>query len=193
MREAAIDNDFVLHLAEINWQPEELYNKVKIYFSGMDLNPMMHELVYSHELDCGTDNDKVSRALEFFRLDVIKIKKIKSFLETDVKKKYYEVVFKEIYRDFRGDIPEGLNNIFIDWKSHASLGETHTIAMCFVIGCDVFLSDDGDSKKLARILESKKAFTINVYTRSEAMEKLKKDFSKLGKHDRRALKHRHTH
>lgn len=189
MKEAAIDNDFVMHLAEIDWTLKELDEKVRLYFFGMEVCPIMHELVYTHEMEGGADFKDKTRALSFFQENIIQIKEMNSFLETDAKKQYYEIVFKEIYRDFKGILPEGIKDILKDWKSRASLGETHTVTMCFVLGCDVFLSDDDDSKELAKILKSKQAFSIRVYTRGEAMEALKKDFSKLNKHDRRALKH----
>ncbi len=189
MKEAAIDNDFVMHLAEINWTMKELNEKVGVFFSSMDICPIMHELVYTNEMQGGADFKDKTKAMSFFQNNIINEKKMNSFLETNAKKKYYEMVFKEIYRDLKGNLPAGIKNIFVDWVAHSSLGETHTVAMCCVLECDIFLSDDGDSKQLATILENKKAFSINVYNRSDAMKELVKDYSKLNKHDRRTLKH----
>jgi len=189
MKEVAIDNDFVMHLAEIDWLQEELNDKVRILFLDIKVIPIMHELVYINELENGADCNNKTRALSFFSHGIMRKKEMSSFLDTNAKKKFYEIVLKEIYRDFKGDFPKGINDVFKDWRAQTSLGETHTVAMCFIIGCDLFLSDDDDSKKLARILENKRAFKVNVYKREEVIDNFKAELKDLNKHDRRTIKH----
>ncbi len=44
--EAAIDNDFVMHLAEIdNWDRTELEDRIKVIMSELSVIAVMHELV----------------------------------------------------------------------------------------------------------------------------------------------------
>lgn len=166
--EAAIDNDFVMHLAEIdNWKQSELENVINTVFSETQVFPIMHELVYKHELDGGAESKYKSVALDFFAHGVMNIKRIDEFLDTEDKKIYYGYVFKEIYNDLKGCVPIDITDVLQEWKSSSSFGETHTAAMCVIIGCGIFLSDDNDSKELQGILKDKLAFDMKVYNRDE--------------------------
>lgn len=191
-KEAAVDNDFVTHLSEIdNWEQKKLMETVKLLFDELNISPVMHELVYTNELNVLSDSSNIKKALLFFENGIIKQKKIYDFLDTESKRKYYEMVFKEVYRDFKGNLPDSIKDIFKDWKKRASLGETHTVVMCFMINCDIFLSDDSGSETLAKILRSKKAFDVKVYNREKACERLKEIGSTaINKTDRRVLKHK---
>ena len=181
-----------MHLAEIdNWTQEKLASTTKLMFDELKVKPVMHELVYEKELKTGASVSSTMDPFLFFDRGIITQKEIKDIADSASKKKYYETVFKEIYRDFKGDLPDCIRNIFTDWVAHASLGETHTVVMCFVVGCDIFLSDDGDAKALAKIIHKKKAFDIEVHNREGVLEKIKAMGSTaINKSDRRVLKHK---
>lgn len=188
--EAAIDNDFAMQLADIDWEQDFLEKTMKIFFSELDVMPIMHELVYIHELEGGADTGCKNVAIDFFQKEIISLRELSSFLDTNQKKIYYEIVLKELYYDFMGEFPSEIKNVFNDWKAHASLGETHTAAMCFFIGCSIFLSDDKDSKQLGEVLKKKKAFDLNVYNRDEACKKLVEKGTTLNKNLRKVIKHK---
>lgn len=189
--EAAIDNDFVMHLAEIdNWDQTELEDKIKVIMSELDVIAVMHELVYKYELEGGADSRYKEVALNFFRHGVLNINNIEDFLETEEKKQYYEIVLKELYYDFVGDFPCEISDVLKDWKAKASLGEVHTVTMCFIIGCDIFLSDDDDSKTLERIIRRKRAFEMKVFNREDVCNRLKERGTSLKKDVRKVIKHK---
>ena len=81
-------------------------------------------------------------------------------------------MFEEIYRDFKGELPEGYD-ILDGWISNCSLGETHSVTMCFITGCSIFLSDDKGAVTLKDILMRKRAFNLDVYNRDAAIQRLK--------------------
>ena len=88
--EAAIDNDFIMHLAEIdNWSQDELEEKISIFFSELGVIPIMHELVYKHELKGGAETRNKEIALGFFKHNIVALKIINDFLDSEQKKKYY--------------------------------------------------------------------------------------------------------
>lgn len=190
-KEAAIDNDFVMHLAEIdNWSKEDHLNNVMTMFDELDVIPIMHELVYNKELCGGPDTTCKNNALSFFVNDIINVKYLSEIIDNQSKRQYYEIVFKEIYYDFKGNLPSNIKDIFKDWKNKASLGETHTVVMCFIMGCSIFLSDDDDSKKLSQVLKNKKSFKLDVYDRKKACDRIKElGAGVLNKKDRRILSH----
>lgn len=189
--EVAIDNDFVMHLSEIDWEQEYLEKTIKTFFEELKITPVMHELVYDFELVSGAETEYKTISLVFFNHGLMKKKLFAEYLTTPIKEKYYEMILKEIYRDFKGEFPPSIKDVFKDWKSHASLGETHSVTMCFMTQMDIFLSDDNDSKKLKNILETKKQFTLNVYNREAACTRLKEMGTTLNKDLRKVIKHKH--
>jgi hypothetical protein len=70
----------------------------------------------------------------------------------------------------------------------SSLGEVHSVALCVIRGCSIFLSDDGDSKQLKRIVEKYYLGNLNVYNRKELIESLSNP-QILSRHDRKAFSH----
>ena len=189
--EAAIDNDFVMHLAEIdNWSKEEHLNYVRLMFEELGVSPIMHELVYANELYGGPDTWVKTKALLFFENDNIKQKMLDSIADSQAKRNYYKMIFEEIYRDFRGELSPEIQDVFKDWKSNSSLGETHTVVMCFMLECGIFLSDDNDAKRMALIINRKRSFDLKVYNRREACERIMEIGSaQLNKETRRRLSH----
>ena len=179
----------VMHIAETKLKDNNLFNVVRTMFSEMNVVPIMHELVYRNELYGGADSNNRTIALKFFSNRIITQKMISDFLDSPSKRKYYVMVVKKLYYDFKGPLPQGVNDILNDWASNASLGETHTMAMCAMINCGVFLSDDKGSDKLAKVLKNRFAFDVQVLNREKAIRKLAQMETSIKKHDRNALKH----
>lgn len=191
-KEAVIDNDFIEHLLQTDWPDEDggIASLVKDFFQDLQLKPIMHELVYEYELmDVSTPQEIKDTAGDFFDTGVVVKKDICAFLPDCTAKRYYEKVFREIYHDFKGDVPIG--DILGEWKRKCSLGEVHSTTMCVILECDVFLSDDDDSCKLQRIVKEKFSFDIQVQNRRAACDAIRKRGEKtlLNKKKRRALAH----
>lgn len=186
---AAVDNDFVMHIAETEFKDRNLVDVVSTMFSDMNVEPIMHELVYKHELEGGADSRGKPIALNFFSEGIISQKLVADFLDSDSKKNYYKTVLKKLYYDFKGPLPSSISDILSDWVSSASLGETHTMAMCAMIKCGIFLSDDKGSRELAHILKRQYAFNVKTYNREEAIKYMTELGTSIKKHDRNALKH----
>lgn len=186
---AAVDNDFVMHIAETEIKDRNLDDVVSTMFSDLKVEPIMHELVYKYELEGGADSKGKTIALNFFSEGIISQKLMADFLDSESKKNYYKTVLKKIYYDFKGPLPSSISDILIDWASSASLGETHTMAMCAMINCGIFLSDDKGSSKLAHILKRQYAFDVKTYNREEAIKYMTELGTSIKKHDRNALKH----
>ncbi len=189
---AAVDNDFICHLAEIEWKNKDtnLSDIVEMLFQDMNVKPIMHEFVYKYELDDDGNIDRIRRqAKEFFDREIVSIKRNDDYLITKEQKIYYEYVFKEIYREFIGEVP--IRDIWNGWIKKASLGETHTVVMCSFVGCGIFLSDDKGSILLKQIIKDKFNFEICIYDRDKAVEMAKQSgHSKMNKGIRRALTHK---
>ncbi len=67
----------------------------------------------------------------------------------------------------------GKESVFTYWKRQSSLGEIHSISLCIITGCGVFLSDDNDSQYLANIIKNQFMQEISVYSRSDIADKMK--------------------
>lgn len=189
--DAAIDNDFMNHLAETKLDDDrQLKDIVRSLFLGMGVSPVMHELVYCNEFDDEGNNEKIRDIGRSFISDgIVSIKKKSDYIKSKLEDQYYSTVFEEIYRDFKGDLP--VNDIWKEWKKQASLGETHTVTMCVFIKCGIFLSDDNDSRQLREIIDQRFNFSIKVYNRSQAVDYVKEQGKNtLKKRERRALAHK---
>ena len=190
VKEVAIDNDFVNHLVEIDYEQDALEKLLLNYFGELSYLPIMHELVFQHEVINGADTNNKIRVIACFEKGIFDRKRLDTFLYTSDRRDYYISVFEELYRDFKGLLPMPKDSILNSWHSNCSFGEVHTISMCCLLECDVFLSDDSDSKRLATILEDKFAFSINVYNRSDTVEEIKRIGTSLNKFERKLIKHK---
>ena len=188
---AAIDNDFLVHLIETDiskagYKQEELYTHISGFLKEVSPEIIMHWMVYENELmDAGNNSQTRNFAKELFNEGVIgKYGWDKILLYGETGEKYYGYVLEELYKSWKGDtLP--VNDWKTEWKRKRSLGETHSIAMCVLIGCNVFLSDDKGSTTLANILncklsqsiqvcgldqDKKEGGTLKVYNRSESLK-----------------------
>lgn len=95
------------------------------------------------------------------------------------KKAYYMFLVPELYNALMGRrFPED-KDVFTFWIRQNSLGEIHSVSMCLVSECAIFLSDDGDSKALKNIVNQRAMGAIEVFNRNEIVKQYKKVVQKL--------------
>ncbi len=169
-RSAAIDNDFINHLAETRIEDDKLVCILGKLFSAVEMEAIMHPLVYDNELP--KNNQRVMRLFQDEVVHRVDFSDITG--DIDAKKQYYAFLVKNFYFELLGEeFPESDERIPYHWKARSSLGEIHTCAMCLLCGCLIFLSDDRDSRELARIIEQKNMCSIKVYNRKALIKDYK--------------------
>ena len=184
---AVIDNDFTGHLAEAHLTDEILAERLNTIFSELGLSIVMHPLVYEHELL----KDAPRIAMLFDRNILNKAEFVDIHQNDPGKKAYYTFLMTNLYRDLRGEaLPLSGEKIFTGWKKGASLGEVHSVVMCLICGCGIFLSDDGDSKVLQNLIKDKALGNVNVYNRRELVDvHLEQGKTKIPRKERQSLAH----
>ena len=189
---AAVDTDFILHLVETEGI-SDINAAVSLLFEELNIIPLMHELVYDNELNCHGSTLGVSqvKALELFSLGLIHVKPLNDIIRAPGAEAYYKILFEEIYYKFSGSTLPSID-LFSEWVTTSSLGEVHSVVMCFFIGCGIFLSDDRKARSLKTYLINGTAgFEISIYSRQMACERAKEiGTGKLSRNLRRALSHR---
>lgn len=168
LTKAAVDTDFINHLVE-----SRTTGKISDYLikalEDLKLSAIIHPLIYKYEID-----KSKSEIIELFEKKAInKIEFEDIFFNTGAKE-YYVFLFKELLFEVLGDSIISTyteNEILNKWKYKSNYGEVHTISMSLIIGCAIFLSDDGDSKYLKKIIEDKGFGKIEVYNRKEFFDK----------------------
>ena len=147
---ACVDTDFLIHVSETKCTPEETLKYLVIAFQKFERIGIAHPLVYENEMP--KDHAVVA---EIFRAGIIQIIQWGDIFggdEGEERKQYYEYLVPQIFRKLTGlDFP--VRDIFNDWKRQCSLGEVHSISLCLVCECDLFLSDDSDSKRIQRLIK----------------------------------------
>lgn len=187
---AAIDNDFTNHLVEANLDDDCLVESVRLVFAELALSVAMHPLIYENELM--RDNPRICM---MFDRGVLNKAEFADIHQNDTAKKtYYAFLVENLYRDINGEaIPFSKEEIFTRWIKKANLGELHSVAMCLICGCGIFLSDDKDSKKLQTLINNKSLGNITIYNRKELIEvHLKRGTTKLSRKVRQSLGHLRT-
>ena len=186
-RSAIIDNDFVNSLAESRLTDETFLAALRTVFSDLNLQAVMHPLVWEHEL-----LQKRPRIALMIREQIIRKAEFLDIFQGDPSKKaYYIYLVKELYASLTGDrFPAADEMLLQYWVRRMSLGEVHSIAMCLVCGCGIFLSDDGDAKALKRHIEKRALGSVTVYNRAEFLRKHAAEGERsLDRHDLRSLSH----
>lgn len=166
--QAAVDTDFINHLLESRTTEDIGLYLVKV-LTDLNLTAIMHPLVYQHELNKA--NEKINK---LFADRVILKVEFANILPDEEARDYYIYLVKELLFSILGDasISEYTpDDIFNKWKYKSNYGEVHTISMCLIISCGIFLSDDDDSKYLKRVIEEKNLGQIIVYNREELLRK----------------------
>lgn len=183
------DNDFINHLSETKLPEETLIEKLKTIFSELGIVAIVHPLVYDNEVM----HSNKRTALLFFKKVIQKVEFSDIFQGDETKKTYYIMLIKEIFKTFKGgkSLPISDEKILTSWLRQISLGEIHSIAMCLICDCNIFLSDDGDSKKLTQIIQDKFPNSIEVYNREELIDKhLLEGKTTIPRNVRRSLSHK---
>lgn len=184
---AVVDNDFINHLIDSKLDDERLLAVLNLVFGDMGLCAVIHPLVYEKELML--DN---ARILLLLRKEVLQKAEFADIFQDDPEKRtYYIYLTKELYRRLTGNaLPADEEAVLQYWVRKSSLGEVHSVSMCLVCQSGIFLSDDGDSKRLKMYIDQMAIGKIDVYNRKEFFEKhMQEGMNKLKRPERRALTH----
>lgn len=165
---AVIDNDFVGHLIECKLADETLVDALRIILSDLGLSVVVHPLVYDKEVQKEKDRVKL-----FLREGIFAVASFADILAGDPNREaYYLYLVNELYYSLMGE-PLNVNKdtVYSFWVRKKSLGEVHSVSMCLVCCCGIFLSDDGDSKRLQDYIKRMSMGSIEVYNRSELVDR----------------------
>lgn len=184
---AAVDNDFINHIVDSNIANDRLLVLLNSIFEDLGLSAVMHPLVYEKELLVNSPRIE----LLFQHKIIQKVEFSDIFLEDNDRKLYYFYLVEELFYALRNEhLPVNGEDILLYWERRKSLGEVHSVSMCLLSGCGVFLSDDADSKKLAQYLAQKTLGPLSVYNRKELIDKhMKADMTDIPRSERRSLTH----
>lgn len=185
---AAVDTDFANKLAESRIGIKNVIEKLTLIFGELKLDAIVHPLLYENELFF---NNKAEITEMFLSGVLRKIDFIDIFNEDDKKILYYKYIVSELYNVINGEpFPFSDEEILIRWQADKSLGEVHTLSMCMVIDCGIFLSDDNDSKKLSNYIQLNLGGNIVVYDRKELVEKhVDEGVTSIIRRERQSLTH----
>lgn len=184
---AVVDNDFLNHLVESRLDDVRLITVLNIVFSDLELTAVMHPLVYEHEVM----HDHTRTKLLFKEKTVQKVAFSDIFQGDASKQTYYIFLVTQLYRKLTGNVlPVSGNAVLSYWIRQNSLGEVHSISMCLICQSGIFLSDDGDSKKLKRYVEQMSLGKVDIYNRTEFFDKhMSAGATKLARAEKRSLTH----
>ena len=184
---AVVDNDFLSHITESNLDDTRLVAVLKTVFLDLGLTAVMHPLVFDNELLRATE-----RVMLLFHREVVYKAEFPDIFQGDSgKKEYYIFLVTQMYKSLTGkSFPVSGNDVLTFWIRRNSLGEVHSIAMCLVCGCSIFLSDDNDSKRLKAYIDRMAIGNINVLNRNEFIQKhMLEGENKLSRAEKRSLTH----
>lgn len=159
-----VDTDALTKLTEIKKPADEVTHLINKLFKKINKKALLHPLVYGNEVF--TDRHILLQLIKQKTIEVPTIEDVYS--NDDVKKQYYIMYVSEFYNMLNDQtIPVDGDDVLKYWKAKESLGESHAIAACVLNECDLFLSDDSDSKTLEKMIEKRQMGTLHVYNRSE--------------------------
>lgn len=186
-KNAAVDTDFLIHIAESKLDDALLTSTLQTIFTELNLLPVVYLLVYENEFP--SKSARVELLLKNNTLSSINYPEVFNG-DTD-KEEYYLFLVKELYRSLTAKafpIPD--EKIFSEWKSGECFGEVHILSLCLIGKYGIFLSDDGDAKHLRQIIDKKSLGSVEVYNRSELVDKhMQEGATPLNREVRRALTH----
>lgn len=143
---AVIDADFFRNATEYD-QGVTLFLRM---LDGLDMQPVMHEFVAETEL---RQNKYLGQLIQTGQLAVIRYE---DYLQSNAEKEEYKEYFLEAFgRINRYDFPKD-KDIYQYSDGQESLGEIRSIYMAMKKGYRYFMSDDGDSRVLAKNFFSSK-------------------------------------
>ena len=182
---AMLDNDFWCKIWEINFQESEKIRIIEQVSRNLNKRFIMHTLVYNNEL---LEKYKVK---PIFDDGIVVIAQKEDILQEDsTLEEYYRRTFEDLYFELTGNSLYNGNytNIWEEWIHGKSLGEVHCITTCCICECDLFLSDDEDSKTLSKLVKNIHDITVHVWTREEMLYEISKEG--LNKRIRRSIGHK---
>lgn len=181
---AVFDTDFIHHICETKLDMEKICTILCRLLQTMQLQGVMHPLVYKNEL---LQNN---RTRELFDQKVIAVPSFAEIFQGDPAKQiYYCAIMPELYKRMNGKVLPPDWDVLSSWAAKENLGEIHAITMCFLCGCALFLSDDGDSKKLKNLVEGEMPHALTVYNRAEFMEQFGA-LAGISRAERKSLAHK---
>lgn len=185
---AVVDNDFINHLADSKISEKDLLSALNCIFSELELVAAIHPLVFSNEVLI----EKVRVKLLFDGNIIQKAEFSDIFSDNSDEELYYYYLVQELYYSLTGEkLPASGKQIQLYWKRGKSMGEVHSLSMCLVCGCGLFLSDDGDAKRLRDYIKRKSIGSITVYDRTELIDKhLQEGKTQLPRATRKSLAHK---
>lgn len=184
---AAVDNDFLSGLADCKLTDEKLFPHIHTILTELNLSAVMHPLVFDKEFALQS-----GRAKMFFTKQLIHKTEFAEMFRSDIdKENYYCSLVQFLYSNLMGkSLPVSADRILTSWKCKENLGEVHSVSMCVLCGYGFFLSDDGHSKILQRILSDSLIGEIEVYNRKELVDKHKQEGkTSISREERRQLSH----
>ena len=184
---AVVDNDVINHVTDIDGSKEEIADIARNVFLAMEVVAIVHPLVYEHEVR--KDHEKTAW---LFSDGVIGTPSLEDVFQQDpAQRQYYDLLLRDLYHMWKGrafgDAFPTAEDVFSFWKRQESLGELHSMVMCYLCGCGMFLSDDSDSKALRKTMEMNGLEPVTVYSRKEFVEMLPQ--GAVPRNKRRAFAH----
>lgn len=189
-KKAVLDNDFLMHCVELKKCPDpcDLFLR---FLNALGLEAIMHPLVYEKETvpylkNCCPANGAL---WQLFDGNEICIPPLEDCDFTQDKRKYYQMMVKNIYQAFMGT-PFPCNDVFSEWKANHSLGEVHSVVLCMLWNYDTFLSDDKKvSKELGQVVKAR-GYTLKIACREDCCTYLKnREHPTLSSSELRLLNH----
>lgn len=180
-----IDTDALIKLMDINKRPEDVIRIIKNLFEKLKRKALLHPLVYGKEFII-----KTHILSQLINQKIIQVPTIQDiYSNDDIKKQIYIMYVSDFYHQLNAQpIPAVGDDVLTYWNSHESLGESHSVATCVLNECDLFLSDDDDSKTLEKMVEERQMGTLHVYRRSEIIDV--EDATELSRSEKRAIAHK---
>lgn len=160
---ACVDTDFLIHISETKCAPDDTVTYLAIAFEKIGRIGIAHPLVYQNEIP--KDHVVVSKIFKEKVVQIVQWDDVFVGDKAEDRRLYYQYLVPQIFRKLTGlDLP--ITDVFTEWKRHCSLGEVHSISLCLICGCDLFLSDDRDSKRIQRLIREDFG-DVSVLSRAE--------------------------
>lgn len=187
---AVVDTDFTIHIAQSKMPAEDILHVLKLVLEELGISAAVHPLVYDHEIP--RDNIVVVQLFAERILEKAEFSDIFQGDDAKEKRAYYIMLLSDLYFSLKQSAfpaPKGQELEY--WARMQSFGEVHSLAMCLVCECGIFLSDDGDSKWLKTYIEQKSIGKVEVYNRRELLDKhMKEGNTSISRDIRHSLSHK---
>lgn len=188
-RDAVFDADFLNHICDTELNIDRVNGILSALLEKIDKRGIVHPLVHQEEFQIPNECRQ-----SLFDRGTISIPNFDDIFQQDeTRKNYYCLVLvPELYKQLNGkQLPENWD-VLTNWMAGQNLGEIHSIAMCLICGCTLFLSDDHGSQRAIQALAENQmpnAINIEVYNRSQFLEEVGVDAG-ISRKERRALAHK---